>query len=566
MAKGDDAVRKKQNKVKRKKLHNKNDRSSSAISARVASIIAAKKRRHSGKRRKCQGMCFSLPTLDDPFNDRNGAKDFEKKATKKPMVSHKHENVILKEKSKEILDTEMVDGPAQKKEMVTVLKDELKKSLASINTMAHRSRIDPGNTKIQLDGNGGIYGHQGKVCENLDCPSKYLIQCLNAIENSLRCDGTYDNEEDKPLFVSTWGVEFWKCYSAGKDILETSRTSSKMEQIAWMVSCTADSVSRKDEEGLSVTSPFLLFLVPSQEKATKVRSVCKPLKALGIHTVSIHPGASLDHQIEGLKSSEPEIMISTPERLLELLSLKAIDLSGVSLLVIDGLESFYSEGCLDKINSIRQSINGKTHTVVFNDCHRYACVRVVQNLLTGSVRRLSLNSSLTSQSACIIQSVNMCLSKEKLPKAIGVLDQAYRGRHQPQASKVLYIVGKDDKYRKLATALKFKGYSVTSDSVSTEVENSVEMKGRTRPAVSMIDIDQIGATDFSEYECVVLPDLTLSIDSYVQILTRMARYSVNGVLHSFFAREDAKLAAPLIKILEQCGQAVPEALRKMSSS
>ena len=217
-----------------------------------------------------QGMCFSLPTLDDPFNDRNGAKDFEKKATKKPMVSHKHENVFLNEKSKETLDTEMVDGPAQKKVMVTVLKDELKKSLASINTMARRSRIDPGNTKIQLDGNGGIYGHQGKVCENLDCPSKYLIQCLNAIENSLRCDGTYNNEEDKPLFVSTWGVEFWKCYSAGKDILEASGTSSTMEQIAWMVSCAADSVSRKDEEGLSVTSPFLLFLVPSQEKATKV--------------------------------------------------------------------------------------------------------------------------------------------------------------------------------------------------------------------------------------------------------------------------------------------------------
>lgn len=58
-----------------------------------------------------------------------------------------------------------------------------------------------------------------------------------------------------------------------------------------------------------------------------------------------------------------------------------------------------------------------------------------------------------------------------LLQAIGVLDQAYRGRHQPQASKVLYIVGKDNKYRKLATALKFKGYSVTSDSVFTEVGN-----------------------------------------------------------------------------------------------
>ncbi|KAM1702775.1 hypothetical protein FF1_028039 [Malus domestica] len=551
MAKGDDAVRKKQNKVKRKKLHNKNDRSSSAISARVASIIAAKKRRHSGKRRKCQGMCFSLPTLDDPFNDRNGAKDFEKRVTKKSMLPHKREKAILNEKSEETLNIEMVDSPAQKKEMVTILKDEVRKSLTSINTTADRSRMDPGETKTQLDGNGSIYGHQEK--------------CLNAIENSLRCDGTYNNEEDKPLFVSTWGVEFLKCYSAGKDILETSGTSSTMEQIAWMVSCVADSVSRKDEEGLSVASPYLLFLVPSQEKATKVRSVCKPLKALGIHTVSIHPGASLDHQIEGLKSSEPEIMISTPERLLELLSLKAIDLSGVSLLVVDGLESFYSEGCFDKINSIRRSFSGKPHTVVFNDCHRYACVRVVQNLLTGSVHRLSLNSSLTSQSACIIQSVNMCLLKEKLPKAIGILDHAYRGRHQPQASKVLYIVGKDEKHRKLATALKFKGYSISSDSVLSEVGNSVESKGRTRPTVSMIHIDQIGATDFSEYEVVVLPDLILSIDSYVQILMKMARYSVNGVLHSFFTREDAKLAAPLIEILEQCGQAVPEALRKMSS-
>lgn len=53
MAKGDDAVRKKLNKANRKKLR-KDDRSSSTVTARVASIIAAKKRRQSGKRRKCQ--------------------------------------------------------------------------------------------------------------------------------------------------------------------------------------------------------------------------------------------------------------------------------------------------------------------------------------------------------------------------------------------------------------------------------------------------------------------------------------------------------------------------------
>ena len=34
-----------------------------------------------------------------------------------------------------------------------------------------------------------------------------------------------------------------------------------------------------------------------------------------------------------LKSCEPEFLVATPERLLELISLKAIDISGVSLLV-----------------------------------------------------------------------------------------------------------------------------------------------------------------------------------------------------------------------------------------
>lgn len=212
-----------------------------------------------------QGMCFSLPTLDDPFNDRNGGKDFETKVTKKVMLPHQDESEFLKEKCKEIIrKNEKAKNPGLKNLKVTSLKNEQKKSLASVSSAVQRGRIDSVRTKAQLSGN------QEQACENSDCPSKYLIRCLNEIENSLRCDGTYNNEEDKPLFVSTWGVEFWKCYSAGKDILETSGASSTIEQIAWIVSSAADSISRKDEEGPSATSPFLLFLVASQEKATKV--------------------------------------------------------------------------------------------------------------------------------------------------------------------------------------------------------------------------------------------------------------------------------------------------------
>ena len=40
------------------------------------------------------------------------------------------------------------------------------------------------------------------------------------------------------------------------------------------------------------------------------------------------------HFFDRLKSCEPEFLLSTPKRLLELVSLKEVDISGVSLLVI----------------------------------------------------------------------------------------------------------------------------------------------------------------------------------------------------------------------------------------
>ncbi|KAJ0103067.1 hypothetical protein Patl1_05953 [Pistacia atlantica] len=562
MTKGDDSVMRKKNKARRKKLNKKE--SSSKVSARVAAVIAAKKRRKSGTRRQCQGMCFSLPTPDDPFNDR-------------------HDNMGL------------------------------------------RSPINFGRTEIQLNGKGFANGHQVQASENSDCPSKFLILCLNAIQNALHHEGTYSVEEGKPLFFNSWGIDFWRCYSSETDILETSGSSSTTEQIAWMVSTAADNIARKEKEGFSFSSPFLLFLVPSQEKAAKVRSVCKPLKPLGIHTVSLHPGAALDHQINGLKSCEPEFLVSTPERLLELVSLKAIDISGVSMLgmyrhcaminalcfevcsakamleryaVVDGLQSLGNGGHLSTVNSIRQSISGKPHTVLFSDCLGYASVPAVQNLLTGSVYRLSLNDSISSQSSCIIQSISVFSSEEeKLLKGIQVLDHAYANHLSSQPLKVLYVVGKDSRFQKLVSSLNLKGYSISVGSNSivskatyqlskwkyyafrcfrtnpspliinaftlTLIFMALDADNRIRPDISIIDEEQISTAELSEYEVVIIPDFVTSIINYVRILTSMARHTVRGVLHSFLTKDDAPHVGELIEILANCGQTVPEALRDL---
>ncbi|OVA17871.1 DNA/RNA helicase [Macleaya cordata] len=406
--------------------------------------------------------------------------------------------------------------------------------------------------KVQMLENG-CHARAMRYHRNLDRPSKFLIMCLNSIQNALLHNGTFNNDTDKHLLVSDWGFEFWKCFSSGSDILETTGDCSSIEQIGWMVSTAADLIVGMEQQGLHIASPFLLFLVPSQEK---IHQVCKPLKAHGIHTVSVHAGASLDHQIHGLKTCEPEFIVSTPERFLELISLKAIDLSGLSLLVIDGLGSFIRGGFLDKIKIIRQSIRDYCQTVIFNDSFGTSSTAAVQILQDEPICRLSLSDSIASQSACISQNVHTCTSEEKLLKGIQILNQEYGNCLFSEYPKVLFV-GESGKTHILADSLIAKGYSVSNDAPSDSLQ---EVNSEKKPVVFVTDTEDV--EKMSEFEIVIIVDFPPLIDNYVSILTRMARHTVNGVLHSFFCQGDAQLAEPLIEILEQCGQSVPETLRK----
>ncbi|GFQ00353.1 hypothetical protein PHJA_002179300 [Phtheirospermum japonicum] len=386
MGKSDDSISRRRNKKSLKKQENKRN-PSSQVSARIAAIIAAKKRRQTGKRSMCQSMCFSLPTPQDPFNDRQGKSEPTRKRKRDSKT-----NKSLKDRK---------DSHRSKKESHDARKQHLQEengkpsSVSSPSFMGPEIAINVGKPTCQIikwDGHDNSWKELGSVT-NTESPSKYVIMCLNSIQDAL------NSETDKPLFASVWGLDFWNCYCTGKDVLETNVADSTVEQIAWIASTAADNISMKEKEGTSFGGPFLLYLVPSQDKASKVRQICKPLKERGVHTVSLHSGASIAnffsipepfHNLFGrvtcdsLKSCEPEFLVSTPERLLELLSLKAVDISAVSLLIVDGLEVPFKGIYFDAVKSIRRFISGNPQSVVFCDCINNSSISVVQKLLGGT--------------------------------------------------------------------------------------------------------------------------------------------------------------------------------------
>lgn len=521
MAKGDDALARKRGKVRRKRMRS----SENAVSERVAAIIASKRRRKTGKRRGCEGMCFSLPCPEDPFNERHGKK-------KRRTDDDGDDTAAAAD----------ADGDHKKKKGKDSKKQPRERAMSGSNAIPVR--------KVKTEGDRAEF----------DRPSKFLVVCLNAIRDAAA--GTSDGEGGSIHDTSSWGMELWKSCAASPplDVLDTSYAYATREQTSWLVSTACDIVARKEKRGVVVSCPFLLYLVPSQEKAVQVRSICKPLKSLGIHSVSLHPGASVEHQISGLKSCEPEFLISTPERLLELVSLMAIDISNVSMLVIDGLMDFMALSRSTELSSIRGTISSDAQVTIFGGQCDQSVATVARNLLRGRITKLSTNDSVTSRSEFIAQHVHCCTPEEKTSKVKEILEHVLV-EHASKTANVLLVAADDHEAQKLSSSLKLEICTVPGDSHSSTFTICSSM-GLINVLVK--DWKSLATTDVEEFEIVLVASLPPSFEDYVEVLTRTARHVVAGEVHVMFSNTDAALAKPLSDVLASCGQKVPELLTKLT--
>jgi hypothetical protein len=181
-------------------------------------------------------MCFSLPTPDDPFNDRQGKKRKAEEPTEETVDATAAEDGRPKKKKQPPAEAGVKGVPKAKANAVREWVTEREE---------------------------GIVGY--------DRPSKFLVVCLNAIRDVVAPGdggGSIHGAGD-------WGVELWRSCSAAApcDVLDTSGPCATLEQTAWLVSTACDIFARKEGLGMVVSCPVLLYLVPSQEKATQVSTV-----------------------------------------------------------------------------------------------------------------------------------------------------------------------------------------------------------------------------------------------------------------------------------------------------
>ncbi|CAL9763400.1 unnamed protein product, partial [Musa acuminata subsp. burmannicoides] len=226
-----------------------------------------------------------------------------------------------------------------------------------------------------------------------------------------------------------------------------------------------------------------------------------------------------------LRSCKPEFLVSTPERLLELVSLKAIDISGVSLLV-------------------------STFFVLFSDCYSEVFMSFAQNILSGPVTRLCQSDVVSCQSAFISQLVHFHTTQEEKVAKIKQIITGIFSSEVPIPDKILLISRSANKFQMLRSSLEEEGYEISED--SSCAFSIIISDSRKALRVFATDCESLYEEDLEEFGTTIFMDLPTSIEDYVHVLTTMARHSITGALHSFFCTGDAALAQPLVEVLMQC--------------
>jgi ATP-dependent RNA helicase RhlE len=110
----------------------------------------------------------------------------------------------------------------------------------------------------------------------------------------------------------------------------------------------------------------VLVLAPTRELALQIQKNYSELNHLkGNKSVLVMGGANINAQIAELRR-KPTIVIATPGRLLDLTERRAIDLSGVQVLVLDEADRMLDMGFLPAIKRILAMLPAKRQTLLFS--------------------------------------------------------------------------------------------------------------------------------------------------------------------------------------------------------
>jgi len=304
-------------------------------------------------------------------------------------------------------------------------------------------------------------------------------------------------------------------------------------------------------EQRSKASPRALILAPTRELVMQIE---KDAHALGKHTpirvLSIVGGVHYDKQKRPLEQQNPEIVVATPGRLLDLKSNRSIDLQHVEVLVIDEADRMLDMGFIPDVRRIVRStpFKDQRQTMLFS-----ATLTEEVTRLAGNWTRRPVEIDIDPEQVTVDtvnQVVYIVTARDKFALLYNIL-------HHEALQRVLMFANRRDTTARLEERL--KAYGINCSLISGALPQS--RRTRTLEAFRAGTIRVLVATDVASrglhidnVEHVINYNIPEDPEDYVHRIGRTGRAGATGTSITF-ACEDEAMMLPAVE--EFIGKPLP---------
>jgi len=287
-----------------------------------------------------------------------------------------------------------------------------------------------------------------------------------------------------------------------------------------------------------------LILAPTRELAEQIHEAAMDLgRATSIRSTTVYGGMSMGRQINNLRNGT-DIVVACPGRLLDHMSQRTVDLSGVETLVLDEADQMFDMGFLPDIKKILAGLPKERHTMLFSATMPEAIRSLANDILKDpETLRVGTNAPTETVSHAIYPVAHHLKTKLLLELL-----------HRNKDGSVLVFTRTKHRAKRLAENLEKTGHKATalqgnlSQSRRKEAMDGFR-SGRYRVLVAT-DIAARGI-DVSQISHVVNFDVPSTPETYTHRIGRTGRAERSGEAHTFVTGEDVSMVRAIERLMRE---------------
>ncbi|AIZ56201.1 putative ATP-dependent RNA helicase [Candidatus Methanoplasma termitum] len=316
----------------------------------------------------------------------------------------------------------------------------------------------------------------------------------------------------------------------GKDILAQAQTGTgKTGAYASVVLTRTAAKSRR---------PSALILAPTRELACQIENeMYKLSKYSGHSSTVVYGGASIEAQIKDIRKGR-DIVVGTPGRLKDLITRDVLDLSQVSVVVIDEADRMLDMGFADELNFIMDEVPKQRQTLLLSATMaeevKHLALKYMKDRVDISVSKDEICSDLTEQ--YYIQ-----MPRDKKEHALkAILRKGCKAIVFCQTKRMVDVL-----YNDLSDD--FRVGIIHGDIEQNKRERAIKKFRDDQTAILIATDVAARGIDVNNIDCVINYDIPNDAETYLHRIGRTGRAGNKGIAITFVTKPEKRF----IKICER---------------